>query len=649
MLCFVLIIFFRYFGIAHTTPPPELLPGETEEEVERTAIKNGMFDSKGVEVIRSDQCDFTSVVMERALRDLFISRDISKMRIYIDKQFARLICGNVSLKSLLFFRRSRLGRYTAERSEDKLHTLPGQAIVAYQRIRNRIQKLKTARLKRKQLTSINEDPTVDQEEEIEENLTNLLKEGHEEGLTFDSSCVPFVYTTAAPGDRLSDIVAHPGEVSGCWQVTDFADSQWVRIGDGRMEQIEESSIIFHAAPAGAVDGLLYARRQVIPPLQRVLNLLETPVNLLAWLNEMQSSVSSDMTLRRRKKSEQKGSRILRGKINENSNLMKDFLQKHESFHSCLACNSQFSPPSKTEDTISSPTRPIQSTSQLATTTTTEKHNILHPASPITCSLPPSAPGSPVILPSDPPHLNLQKILNLPQEFPVSALPVKELSVFLHLSKNSPPPWELLARLRSEIEDVLALTKPGNRIVACFLGMLLGFVRPIGKFDGLGAIGLFDSNNASALATLDDLTKKLDKKLKDGNNPETIKFKATVRAFSSKIAALIPNKPGVHISEADPANLISNNLLHRVEKYLCSSCSANPRGAVSLALRNLNLSERQQRSCRRTCITCTGSREGADSCLDAFHCDTYFERAKIAIEVRKNTWKTNKLMNLINDW
>jgi DNA polymerase zeta len=72
---------------------------------------DGVFEGKGVETARRDQCLATVKIQERALRILFNSRDLTLVRRYVETQWSRMIRGKVPLKDFIFSKEVTLGKY----------------------------------------------------------------------------------------------------------------------------------------------------------------------------------------------------------------------------------------------------------------------------------------------------------------------------------------------------------------------------------------------------------------------------------------------------------------------------------------------------------------------------------------------------------
>lgn len=73
----------RYVGYAYESP----------------SQKRPLFDAKGIETVRRDTCPAVAKILERSLRMLFETRDLSVLKRYLDKQFKRILHGKVNLQA----------------------------------------------------------------------------------------------------------------------------------------------------------------------------------------------------------------------------------------------------------------------------------------------------------------------------------------------------------------------------------------------------------------------------------------------------------------------------------------------------------------------------------------------------------------------
>ena len=85
------------------------------------------FDAKGIETVRRDGCGAVRKTLERSLRILFESKDLSRVKRYLYRQWSRIIVGNVPLDDFIFAQEVRLGTYAGGKYAS---TLPPAARVA---------------------------------------------------------------------------------------------------------------------------------------------------------------------------------------------------------------------------------------------------------------------------------------------------------------------------------------------------------------------------------------------------------------------------------------------------------------------------------------------------------------------------------------
>ncbi|KAF5276245.1 hypothetical protein FQR65_LT04050 [Abscondita terminalis] len=65
------------------------------------------FCAKGIETVRRDGCPAVSKMLEKTLKILFETRDVSLLRKYVIRQFSKLLTGRVSLQDLIFAKEYR--------------------------------------------------------------------------------------------------------------------------------------------------------------------------------------------------------------------------------------------------------------------------------------------------------------------------------------------------------------------------------------------------------------------------------------------------------------------------------------------------------------------------------------------------------------
>lgn len=106
--------------------------------------KEPVFDAKGIETVRRDTCPLVSKVLEKTLKILARTKDLSQVQNYVQRQFQKVLAGaKQNLQDFVFCKEVRLGTYAADRhpeefgdEEDDVEAgqRPHSAIVALQRI-----------------------------------------------------------------------------------------------------------------------------------------------------------------------------------------------------------------------------------------------------------------------------------------------------------------------------------------------------------------------------------------------------------------------------------------------------------------------------------------------------------------------------------
>eukprot|EP00181_Compsopogon_caeruleus_P006790 CAMPEP_0184679314 /NCGR_PEP_ID=MMETSP0312-20130426/2150_1 /TAXON_ID=31354 /ORGANISM="Compsopogon coeruleus, Strain SAG 36.94" /LENGTH=1681 /DNA_ID=CAMNT_0027128683 /DNA_START=608 /DNA_END=5649 /DNA_ORIENTATION=- len=81
------------------------------------------FDAKGIETVRRDSCGATRRILERSLRVLFETHDLSRVKRGVQRQFSRILAGHASIEDFIFRQEVRLGTY-------KEGAMPPAALVA---------------------------------------------------------------------------------------------------------------------------------------------------------------------------------------------------------------------------------------------------------------------------------------------------------------------------------------------------------------------------------------------------------------------------------------------------------------------------------------------------------------------------------------
>jgi len=84
-----------------------------------------IFEAKGIELVRRDSCPAVAKILEKSLRTLFDTQDVSQVKRYVQRQMIKLIRGRVSVADFVFQKEVRLGTYRARNEQ-----LPPAALVS---------------------------------------------------------------------------------------------------------------------------------------------------------------------------------------------------------------------------------------------------------------------------------------------------------------------------------------------------------------------------------------------------------------------------------------------------------------------------------------------------------------------------------------
>ncbi|XP_053566840.1 DNA polymerase zeta catalytic subunit [Bombina bombina] len=69
--------------------------------------KDPVFDAKGIETVRRDACPAVGKILERSIKLLFETRDISQIKQYVQRQCLKLVEGKASMQDLIFAKEYR--------------------------------------------------------------------------------------------------------------------------------------------------------------------------------------------------------------------------------------------------------------------------------------------------------------------------------------------------------------------------------------------------------------------------------------------------------------------------------------------------------------------------------------------------------------
>ncbi|EDO18346.1 hypothetical protein Kpol_1013p17 [Vanderwaltozyma polyspora DSM 70294] len=97
---------------------------------EKESQKEPIFDAKGIETVRRDGHAAQQYIVEKSIRLLFETKNLSKISEYLLEQFARIETGSISIQDFCFAKEAKLGTYKSEKST------PAGAIVAMRAMEN---------------------------------------------------------------------------------------------------------------------------------------------------------------------------------------------------------------------------------------------------------------------------------------------------------------------------------------------------------------------------------------------------------------------------------------------------------------------------------------------------------------------------------
>jgi DNA polymerase elongation subunit (family B) len=98
--------------------------GYKYEDLNQIIKEEKILESKGIETVRRDTCEVVSKMLEKTLKILFESKDLSRLKNYLYKSFDKIITGRAVIKDFIFAKEVRLGTYRGE-------ILPPSAQIAF--------------------------------------------------------------------------------------------------------------------------------------------------------------------------------------------------------------------------------------------------------------------------------------------------------------------------------------------------------------------------------------------------------------------------------------------------------------------------------------------------------------------------------------
>ena len=93
---------------------------ENNNDLNKTILN---LDSKGLENVRRDKCELVSIILEKMIKILFETKNLSKLKKYLFKCFDKIISGKTIIKNFIFSKEVKLGKYKSDR-------LPASALIA---------------------------------------------------------------------------------------------------------------------------------------------------------------------------------------------------------------------------------------------------------------------------------------------------------------------------------------------------------------------------------------------------------------------------------------------------------------------------------------------------------------------------------------
>lgn len=69
--------------------------------------KDPVYEAKGIETVRRDGCPAVAKILEKTLRILFQSCDVSQVKRYVCRQFTKIMSGKANIQDFIFAKEFR--------------------------------------------------------------------------------------------------------------------------------------------------------------------------------------------------------------------------------------------------------------------------------------------------------------------------------------------------------------------------------------------------------------------------------------------------------------------------------------------------------------------------------------------------------------
>ena len=70
-------------------------------------VSQKVYDAKGIETVRRDGCPAVAKILEKSLRVLFDTKDVSRVKQFVQRQFQKILRNKASIQDLTFAKEYR--------------------------------------------------------------------------------------------------------------------------------------------------------------------------------------------------------------------------------------------------------------------------------------------------------------------------------------------------------------------------------------------------------------------------------------------------------------------------------------------------------------------------------------------------------------